>query len=122
MTAFKLIFMRSPAFRKRISLPFALLFSVVYCVAQTTGPQLTTIARPSPTQQAFQKYGDIPVSAYTGIPSVSVPLYTVSYRDISVPITLSYHASGIKVAEEASQVGLGWVINAGGSISRNING
>lgn len=107
---------------KRIVVSIALLFSIFFAYAQSTGPQLANITRPSPTQQAFQKYGDIPVSPYTGIPNISIPLYTVSFRDISVPITLSYHASGIKVAEEASQVGLGWVINAGGSISRNIIG
>ncbi len=89
---------------------------------QSTGPQLANIQRPSPNVQAMQKYGDIPVSAYTGVPNISIPLYTVSFRDITLPLSLIYHASGIKVAEEASQVGLGWVLNAGGTISRNILG
>ncbi|WP_439696628.1 hypothetical protein ACFGVS_29080 [Mucilaginibacter sp. AW1-7] len=86
------------------------------------GPTLSKVIPPSPNIQAFQKYGNIPVSPYTGIPNISIPLYTVKYRDVSFPISLSYHASGIKVAEEASQVGLGWVINSGGSISRTIIG
>lgn len=90
--------------------------------AQTTGPTLAKVIPPSPNMQAFQKYGNIPVSPYTGIPNISIPLYDVKFRDITVPISLSYHASGIKVSEEASQVGLGWVINTGGSISRNIIG
>ncbi len=90
--------------------------------AQTTGPTLAKVTPPSPNMQAFQKYGNIPVSPYTGIPNISIPLYDVKFRDITVPISLSYHASGIKVSEEASQVGLGWVINTGGSISRNIIG
>lgn len=89
-------------------------------IAQTPG--LVTVARPSPNAQAMQKYGEIPVSAYTGVPSISVPLYTINFRDINIPLSLSYHASGIKVSEEASQVGLGWALNAGGSISRNIIG
>jgi hypothetical protein len=86
------------------------------------GPQLTNVIPPSPNMQAMEKYGDIPVSTYTGIPNISIPLYTVKFRDITIPISLSYHASGIKVDEEASQVGLGWVLNAGGSISRKIIG
>jgi len=70
----------------------------------------------------MQKFGDIPVSNYTGVPNISIPIYTIQFRDITVPISLSYHASGIKVAEEASQEGLGWMLNAGASISRNIIG
>lgn len=35
---------------------------------------------------------------------------------------MSYHASGIKVNDIASEVGLGWALNAGGMISRSING
>lgn len=91
-------------------------------VVRAQGPNLTNFIPPSPEVQAFQKYGDIPVSLYNGIPNISIPMYTVKFRDISVPISLSYHASGIKVAEDASRVGLGWVINAGGIISRNIMG
>lgn len=87
-----------------------------------TAPQLVKLTPPSPSAQAMQKYGDIPVSAYTGIPDISIPIYTIKYKDITIPISLSYHASGIKVTEEASNVGLGWVLNAGGMISRNIIG
>ena len=83
---------------------------------------VTTVIPPSPTAQAMQKYGDIPVSPYTGVPNISIPLYTIQFHDISVPISLSYHASGIKVAEEASNVGLGWVLNAGGAVTRTIIG
>src|SRR6185503_8841866 len=89
---------------------------------QVVGPQLVNVIHPSPTVMAMQKYGDIPVSPYTGVPNISIPLYTIKSHDITVPISLSYHASGIKVAEEASNVGLGWVLNAGGTISRNILG
>lgn len=94
----------------------------LYAHAQSTPPQLVSVVRPSPNVQAMQKYGDIPISAYTGIPNISVPIYTIKFRDITVPVSLSYHASGIKVSEEASQVGLGWVLNAGGVVSRNIVG
>lgn len=86
------------------------------------GPQLVSLIPPSPNVMAMQKYGDIPVSAYTGIPDISIPIYTIKFKDITVPISISYHAGGIKVTEEASQVGLGWVLNAGGSISRNVLG
>lgn len=98
-----------------------LLCLVVY-TASAQGPQLATVTPPSPASQAFQKYGDIPVSAYTGVPNISVPIYTIKSHDITVPISLSYHASGIKVSEDATNVGLGWVLNAGGTLSRNVVG
>lgn len=77
---------------------------------------------PSPDASSIGKFTELPVSTYTGIPNISIPLYTVTVRDISVPISLSYHASGIRVEEEASWVGLGWALSAGGSVSRTVRG
>ena len=85
-------------------------------------PQLIKVVKPSPNAQSLQKYGDIPVSTYTGIPQIEIPIYTIQSHDITVPISISYHGGGIKVIEEASRVGLGWTLNAGGQISRNIVG
>jgi hypothetical protein len=106
---------------KRIFL-FSILLLVVSTITRAQAPQLVKLTPPSPNAAAFQKYGEIPVSAYTGVPDISIPMYTLHFRDIAIPINLSYHASGIKVNEESSQVGLGWIINAGGCISRNIIG
>jgi YD repeat-containing protein len=80
------------------------------------------ITPPSPHAATFTKYGDIPVSPYSGVPNISIPLHDIRVRDIRVPVTLTYHASGVKVAEEAGRVGLGWALNCGGSISRTIIG
>lgn len=80
------------------------------------------VTPPTPQAAAFSKYGDIPVGYYTGVPNISVPLYTIQEGSLSLPISLSYHASGIRVAEEASRVGLGWVLNSGGLISRTVIG
>lgn len=63
---------------------------------------------------------DIPVSLYTGIPDISIPIYEIDAGEVKIPITLSYHASGIRVAQEASWVGLGWSLNVGGVVSRTI--
>src|SRR5688572_13406764 len=84
------------------------------------GQGIPTVTPPSPNAAAFSKYGNIPVSPYTGIPTINIPLYEINIRDIKVPVSLSYHASGIGVGDEASRIGLGWVLNAGGLISRNI--
>ena len=76
----------------------------------------------SPEAEAFAQYGNTSVSLYTGTPNIGVPIYTYSGRELDLPISLSYDASGIKVEQLASQVGLGWNLNAGGRISRVVNG
>ncbi|MEL6627463.1 MAG: hypothetical protein AAFQ92_18215 [Bacteroidota bacterium] len=77
---------------------------------------------PSPNAAALGEYGDFPVSYHTGVPNISIPIYTVTEGSLQVPISLSYHSSGIQVDEVASWVGLGWSLNAGGVITRMING
>jgi hypothetical protein len=77
---------------------------------------------PSPQAAALARYGEYPVSLATGIPEISIPLYEIKLGDYTLPISISYHASGIKVDDVASTVGLGWVLNAGGAVSRTICG
>ena len=77
---------------------------------------------PSPDAVALAKYSDIPVNLSTGIPNISFPLYELKSGGVSVPISVSYHASGIKLGDVASSVGLGWSLNAGGRITKVIRG
>lgn len=59
---------------------------------------------------------DDPSALYNGIPNISIPLLTLEGKGVSVPVSISYDASGITVVQEATDVGLGWVLNAGGHI------
>ena len=70
----------------------------------------------SPDVQAFHKYQMLPEKLYTGSVNMGVPLFTIQTGGINVPISLAYNTSGIKVSEIASNVGIGWSLNAGGSI------
>jgi YD repeat-containing protein len=76
----------------------------------------------SPNSSALGKYVDVPVNYHTGIPNIAIPIYTVQSGNLSLPISLSYHASGLKVQEQASWVGAGWSLNAGGMITRSVIG
>jgi len=89
---------------------------------EVSAQELPKIIHRSPNSSSFAKYGDIPVNNYTGVPNISIPIYTIKSGDIEVPLTLSYHAGGIQVAQEASWVGLGWSLSQGGSITRNVRG
>jgi hypothetical protein len=75
-----------------------------------------------PTAASLIKYADIPVNYHTGIPQIGLPVYTLKEGSLEVPISLSYHSGGIKLDEQASWVGLGWSLNAGGVITRSVNG
>lgn len=77
---------------------------------------------PSPNSASLGKYGEIPVSEFTGVANITIPLYEVVVDDLKVPISLSYHSSGHRVGERASWVGLGWSLNAGGVITRSMRG
>ncbi len=86
------------------------------------GQDLPKIIPASPNTASLGKYLETPVSYETGIPNIKVPIYTIKEGDVSLPISLSYHAGGIKVEEVASWVGLGWSLNVGGLISRTTKG
>ncbi|WP_158800591.1 hypothetical protein [Pedobacter sp. L105] len=76
---------------------------------------------PSANATALGTYGTYPISYTNGTPSISIPLYEIKTPKMSLPISISYHANGIKVNEQATSVGLGWTLNAGGAITRQIN-
>jgi len=76
----------------------------------------------TPNAASLGKYADVPVSQHTGMPQIGIPIYTISEGGINLPVSLSYHASGLKVMEQASWVGAGWSLNAGGVITRTVQG
>ena len=78
----------------------------------------TDYTMPSPTAASLGKFGVIPVSHFTGLPLIEIPIYTLHEKNITVPISLTYHASGIKPDEHPGWVGLNWNLNAGGAITR----
>jgi hypothetical protein len=77
---------------------------------------------PSPEAAAFTKYGNTPANLYSGTPNISIPIANLKAREIDVPISLTYDASGIKVEQIATWIGLGWNLNAGGMVTRQVNG
>jgi hypothetical protein len=104
---------------------FLLFLSILFfprIFAQSTSAQLLNVVPPSPTVASLGKYGEVPVSQYTGIPNISIPLYEINDGSLHLPISLSYHAGGVKVEEVASSVGLSWTLNAGGIVGRSVRG
>lgn len=76
----------------------------------------------SPQAAGLAKYVDYPVDKSSGVINVSIPIYTIKARGFELPISLDYHTGGVKVDQLATSVGLGWVLNAGGMITRTVKG
>lgn len=77
----------------------------------------------SPQAQSFQKYLNHQITEYNGLPEIDIPLYELKVKGLTIPVTLSYHASGIRYKQYDGEVGAGWSLNAGGyRVSRTING
>lgn len=108
---------------KQFFLPFA---ACIYFTNPTWGQALQntigSVSISSPTAASLGKFGDIPVNYFTGIPNIEIPFYTVESGPLKLPISLSYHASGLKVEEAPGWVGAGWALNAGGVITRTVQG
>ena len=100
---------------------FIFLYTVNLFAQTVSGPQVSYFP-PSPNATSLLKDINIPVDLYTGTANISVPIYTISQGGVSIPISLSYNSSGIKVSEISSWVGLGWNLNAGGMITRVVRG
>lgn len=62
------------------------------------------------------------VNEANGLISINIPLFDFGNTDFADKVSIRYNASGIKVNETASRVGLGWNLVAGGSITRVVCG
>lgn len=106
-----------------------LVFCGICAKAQHPSPQpvvsnldLTTVLPPAPNAFEITRYSGLPVSESAGSVSVSIPLGNVKAGKISVPVSLSYNSgNGVLVNQIASRTGIGWVLNAGGVITRVVH-
>lgn len=76
----------------------------------------------SPNAASLGIFGNIPVGHYTGTAEINIPIYQIDLDGMKIPIEMAYHSSGIRVAQEASWVGLGWGLRCGGMITRQVYG
>lgn len=71
----------------------------------------------------LQAQTDVPVDLQSGKPIINIPIYTATSSDLSIPVSLNYNAGIPETQENGSDdynLGIGWSLNAGGSISRTV--
>ncbi|MDV6167114.1 RHS repeat domain-containing protein [Flavobacterium sp. DG1-102-2] len=106
-------------FSKLIALT-ALFFQIItYGQISKTIPELT---KPSPEVASLGRYGELPMNYYTGTANIDIPLYTIDFDGLDIPINLSYNTGGIRVDQESSWVGLGWTLSCEPIITKSTKG
>lgn len=80
------------------------------------------VTLPSPEAVKMSEYNGYPVSPATGLIDINIPLINLDFYKAPISLSLSYHASGIKIQEEPGIAGLGWTILPGYRISRIVMG
>jgi RHS repeat-associated protein len=84
--------------------------------------QANQVVPPSPQAAALGRFGNVPVNYHSGSPAIEIPLHTISGKYLSMPVVLSYDANAVTVGSLPSWTGLGWTLQAGGVITRSVQG
>ncbi|GAB0155765.1 hypothetical protein CHRYSEOSP005_10270 [Chryseobacterium sp. Alg-005] len=78
----------------------------------------------APTSNNLMKFEEVPVSYYTGIPDINIPLVNIptNNKNVNINVQLKYHPLNAKPDDRSGETGLGWSLIAGGTISRTVRG
>jgi len=107
---------------RNIQLSFIILLCCFFdseLIAQPISPENTFV---SPNAASLGTVSDISASLYTGSTNVNIPIHELNELGITVPINLQNDETGIRPDVYPGWVGMGWTLNAGGVITRIVNG
>lgn len=121
--------------RKKAHTILLFTFLIIFCNGQkdpitnisdnnNTDSNINNIFYKSPAHANLTAFEEVPVSNYTGIPKISVPICSFETQShfLNIDISLNYHPLSAKPEDRASETGLGWTLFAGGSIIRTPRG
>lgn len=74
----------------------------------------------SPTSASLGFFSNYPVTQFTGVPDINLPIYKMEIGNVDIDISLRYNPNMVKVNTMAGWVGLGWSLQAGGVITRTV--
>ena len=78
------------------------------------------VHRPSVNAEQFNIGASIKTSLSKGQPSVSIPLFELQGKGYNLPISLMFYGGDVNCQTDASTIGLGWSLMAGGSITATV--
>lgn len=114
----------SKAMKRYILFLFASVVFITLAKAQSNNvlfmkPQVTPQA---PNISSLGSFGNFPVGHYSGTTNLNIPFYEIDLDGMKIPIQLMYNSSGVKVDQESGWVGLGWSLQVGGTIAKEVRG
>ena len=68
------------------------------------------------------RHGGLQHTLNTGTMSSSIPLYAYKAEDFEIPLSLDYSFDGYRPFVHSGTIGLGWFLNCGGVITRDVHG
>lgn len=99
---------------------FCLSLISAYGFSQSGIPTVLNIK--SPETYEFTRSGNLPISQYSGSVNLSIPLLAVDAFGKNLNIDLDYNSSGFIPSKRPAIVGLNWLLNVGGVVTREIKG
>jgi YD repeat-containing protein len=99
-----------------------LIFNLSFGQEEFTSLNKNIFNAKSPEVSSLITANEYDVNLFKGTPNIAIPIFSHQGKKTAIDISLSYDASGIKVNQLASWIGLGWNLNVGGVITRNANG
>lgn len=105
----------------------AMILTVFLLISGHAYPQydlisLPMLTAPSPKASMMNSFGNYPVNLYTGLVDITVPIFEININGIKVPVEFKYHASGLRYDDDPMELGYGWTLIAGGTISHSVRG
>ena len=98
------------------------LFTVNSLFSQPDNTALGDVQVAAPEVASLAKFSEASNNHFTGAASISIPIEVLQEGNIQVPISVNHQASGVRVGDVSSRVGLNFSLSGSGVISRTILG
>ncbi|MBR6932192.1 MAG: RHS repeat protein, partial [Bacteroidales bacterium] len=76
----------------------------------------------SPQALGMNRYGNENINLYTGTVGANIPIYRYRDNDFTIPVSINYSSDGYRPNIQNGPVGLGWNLDLGGAVTREVRG
>ncbi|WP_261511319.1 hypothetical protein [Chryseobacterium paludis] len=84
------------------------------------GTDAFNIVPPSPESFFRTQFGNLNFNEFKGSPNIQIPIHELKNGSLKLPVSLNYSKVGVKVNDIPNSVGMNWILETGGIITRTI--